>query len=218
MRKSILSLDTNPSIWRCLLVAVLTLSLPLVSQAALIFDVGTHPDVSAANPTITLSLQNNGLSSLVVGGADVFFTIQAGGPTVNTSGNPSLSLNLLTGTVFGNGAYGQTAYLTPFGPQSQGWGLFNFTGNNFATIDAGQSVTLGTLTFDSFPTIGTYSLSFSGTQFYGQSGNEITPFNLINGSLTVVPEPVHVALPIFGGIAGLIGGVRRWSRRKAKTG
>ena len=92
-----------------------------MSQAGLVFDVDDHPDVSAANPAITLFLQNSGTSELRISGADVSFIIQAGGPTVNTSGNPSLSLNLLTGTVFGNaGGFTQTAG-KPFEDQRQAW-------------------------------------------------------------------------------------------------
>jgi len=215
MINSILSGVANRTLKRRLLAAVMAMLLPLVCQAALILDVGTHIDVSAANPTITLSLHNDGSGPLVIGGADLFFMIQAGGPTVDASGNPLLSLNLLTGTIFGNGAYGQTPYGSPFGPQNQGWGLFNLTGNNFATIDADQTVSLGTLTFNSFPAIGTYSLDFSGTQFYDQIGGGINPFTLNNGSLTVVPEPVQVAIPIFAGLVLVAGGLRRWYRRRA---
>jgi hypothetical protein len=185
----------NQSAWRCLLAAVMTSLFPMMSQASLILDVGDYPDVSAANPTITLFLQNNGVSSLTIKGGDIFFTIQATGPTVDTSGNPSLGLDLLTGTVFGTaGGFTQSAG-SPFGPHSQDWSLFNFSVS--ATIGAGQTVEMGTLTFNSFPVGGPYSLNFSGTDFVDGSGNPITDFVLNPGSITVVPESSTALASVF---------------------
>jgi hypothetical protein len=189
----------NQSAWRCLLAAVMTSLFPILSQASLILDVGSHPGVSAANPTITLFLQNNGGSALTISGGDIFFTIQSTGPTVSTSGIPSSSLDLLTGTVFGAaGGFSQNKG-SPFGPQSQDWSLFNFSG--FATIGANQTVEMGTLTFNSFPVGGPYSLSFSGTDFLDGTGNPIPSANvsLIDGTLNVVavPEPSNALAAVF---------------------
>jgi hypothetical protein len=208
---STFSTSLSQSGWRCLLATVLTGSFPIVSQAALIFDVGDHLDVSAANPAITLFLENSGGSALRIQAADVFFTIEASGPTVDTSGDPSLGLNLLTGPLFTAPGFFQIAG-DPFEAQRQVWGLINFSG--FATIDAGQTVTLGTLTFNSFPEGGPFDLSFSGTRFLDDLGDEITDFSLIDGSITVVPESSTVVAAVF---VLLFAGCHEFRQRRKRT-
>ena len=46
--------------------------------------------------------------------------------------------------------------------------------------------------------------------------NQVNPA-FFDGTLTVVPEPVNVALPVFGGMVALAGGYRWWYRRKASA-
>ena len=204
----------NPSSWRCPLAAVLAVCLPVVCPAALVFNVGDHFDVSADAPAITLFLQNSGATELRISGAELFFTIQAGGPTVDTSGSLTTSLDLLTGTVFGAaGGFGQYSG-SPFEDQRQVWALFGFP--NYATIGAGESVTLGTLTFNSFPEGRPYDLSFAGTRFINNLGSEITDFDLTDGTITIgpgVPLPEAPAL-VAAVFALLMAGFHCLNRRR----
>lgn len=174
---------------------------------------GTTPTISSDSPSIWMSLYNDAPSgSISLGGVNFFLTVGGGtsGPTLSvTSG---AGVDLVTGTLFASG-FGQF----PIGTEqsrSQAWGtLVNSPGVSLA---AGQTVRLATLTFDSFP-VGSYMLDFSGTSFADPQGGTIGSVTLPSEMLTVVPEPVNVALPVFGGMVALAGGYRWWYRRKASA-
>lgn len=96
-----------------------------------------------------------------------------------------------------------------------------FFEGKYAELGAGSSTKLATVTFDTtgFES-GSWALTFGGTKYnpFGDPGNEIFPtFTSGQINVTPVPEPVHLALPIFGGLAVLIGGVRQWCCRKTRT-
>lgn len=117
--------------------------------------------------------------------------------------------------------------------QSEFWDvrLFSdFLGGQYAELGANSVTKLATATFDTTGlTSGTWDFrlaSFTlnpnpGDTKYNLFGSGIEFFPTVNNgqiSVTPVPEPVHLALPIFGSLAVLIGGARRWWRRKTSAG
>lgn len=192
---------------------------PRVAMGSVQVDVGTQTVIGddATPQTIYLFVNNSG-APITVGSLD--FYIQLGDGTGTT---PSISsVDLLTGTIFSAGS--QNGDINN-GPQLQFYGVTKASGPGPA-IPSGQSQ----LAAISFVTTGTASGSFSLSLSTSGGGNTdyftdtSSPtgigLSLVNGTLDVVavPEPVNMALSLFGGLAVLVGGLRRWPRRKAIAG
>lgn len=189
----------------------------LAAHAAVILDL---PEITLqpnqANQSFVISVQNTGAS------------VQFNGVTLNlvigngSSGGPAFqAVTLLSsGSLFAgnnNGDLG-VGYL---GSQ-QIFQRYTSTSSGTVTLAPG-TFDLATVTFDTTGLLsGVYSWSAANSPngmsyFTDTSPGVIFSPTIFDGTLTVVPEPIHVALPIFGGIAGLIAGVRRWSRRQARA-
>ena len=99
---------------------------------------------------------------------------------------------------------------------------YTSTSSGTVTLGAG-TFDLATVTFDTTGIgAGVYSWSAAtspnGVSYFTDTslGGVLNP-TLFGGTLTVVPEPVNVALSIFGGLAVLAGALRWWCRRKASA-
>jgi hypothetical protein len=82
---------------------------------------------------------------------------------------------------------------------------FQLTGANTYALTAGSYSYSGTLAG---------SGSIDEIQFYNSGAGYGANYNAYFNSLQVVPEPTHIALAIFGGIAGVGYGARRWFQRR----
>jgi hypothetical protein len=190
----------------------------LASRAGLILDL---PDLTLepnqANQSFTISVQNDGVSILLTG----------------------VQLDLIVGNgVSGAPAFQAVSLIAPsllFTANNTGdGGAGNFVGFpqlfQRKTSTSSGTVTLANGTFDlatvTFDTTGigpgVYSWSAehspNGASFFTDTslGGVVNPA-FFDGTLTVVPEPVNVALPVFGGMVALAGGYRWWYRRKASA-
>ena len=179
-------------------------------------DLGDRPLVgNTAGQTVDLYIDNIGDTTLQASGLTFVLQLVGGG---GISGPSVTAVNVLTGTPW----QGLTLLANP---QSQGPALWDLRyvdiSGGYAELAAGSHTKLATVTFDTtgFES-GSWALTFGGTK-YNQflTGTEFFP-TFTSGQINVsaVPEPVDVALPIFGGLAVLIGGVRRWCRQKASAG
>lgn len=197
----------------------------LGARAAVIIDL---PELTLlpnqANQVFTISVQNDGASvfltgvqlELILGDGDIVIGGSGGAPAFE-----EVSL-LAAGSLFaGNntgdrGAGNFAAAFPPDGLQQMFQRL---------TSTASGTVTLGIGTFDLATVIfdttgidpGDYSWSAAtapnGISYFTDTVGQLFP-TLHDGTLTVAPEPVNVALAIFGGLAALVGGVRRWCRQE----
>jgi hypothetical protein len=198
----------------------------LATRAALILDL---PDLTLQpnqpNQIFTISVQNDGSSAtltgvqlqLIVGNGDVAIGGSGGAPAFQ-----AVSLlapgSLFAGNNTGDGGAGNFA--TDFPPNGLKQLFQRLTSTSSGTVALGTGTfDLATVTFDTTG-IGPGNYSWAATSQFGASfftdtspGGVVTP-TLAGGTLTVVPEPVNVALSIFGGLAVLTGGWRRWCRRK----
>lgn len=180
-------------------------------------DVGSNPLVgNTGGQTVALRLLNTGSDPLQANGLTFQLTLVGGG---SPSGPSITAVDLVTGTPWASAG---SPSIAPGGSTSPAfWDLRYVFFSGSATIGANSDTLLATVTFDTTGfTSGTWSLGLDGTK-YNQVGTSIEFFPALNnGEITInaVPEPVHMALPIFGGLAVLIGGVRRWCRRKASVG
>jgi len=180
-------------------------------------DVGNIPLLgNTAGQTVELRLLNTGSDPLQVDGLTFQLSLVNGGGALG----PSITaVDLLTGTPLAGAG---TPSIAPGGSTSPAfWDLRYVFFSGSGTIGANSDTLLATVTISTINfTSGSWGLSLDGT-FYNQVGTTMEFFpTFASGQINVtpVPEPVHLALPIFGGLAGLIGGVRRWSRRKASAG
>jgi len=190
-----------------------------VTHAAVILsgDVGNIPLLgNTANQTVELRLLNTGSDPLQVNGLTFQLNLVNGGGVLG----PSITaVDLLTGTpLAGAGA----ASIAPGGSTSPAfWDLRYVFFSGSATLAANSDTLLATVTFNTTGFANdSWALSLGGT-FYNQFGTGLEFFpNFVDGQINVsaVPEPVQLALPIFGGLAVLVGGARRWHRRQARVG
>ena len=160
---------------------------PHSARAQLVIDVDAPVTISPDAPSITLSLQNSFANSISISGLDFFIVVGAGtqGPTIDTSGNPATSVNLLTGPFFSSPQFSQFAGTLQ--PRSQQWGIITLS--TPPSLAPGAPQQLATITFNSFP-VGTYSLDFSGTVFHNQNGGDIqTMLPDVSVIVSAVPEP-----------------------------
>jgi hypothetical protein len=191
--------------WCLWLVAVVT------GQAQLTVDFLGSTTVSPSSPSIQLSVHNSGATALSIGGVNLFTTIGGGttGPTMGTG--VGVGVDLLTGTLFsGRAPFGHFPIGTP-DPRNQRWGVLS---SPAAVLDAGATLPLATITFDSFP-LGAFTLDFSGTSFADPIGNSIAIGSLPTGSPTVVPEVEHCS--IAAGFGCFLLALARGFRSRVKT-
>jgi hypothetical protein len=219
---------------RCLsriwLAGVLTLFVAgSATRAGLILDL---PDLTLqpnqANQTFTISVQNTGAGVqltgvqllLLIGNGDVAIGGSGGGPAFQ-----AVSL-LAPGSLFaanntGDRGAGNFAADYPPNGLTQLFQRTTSTSSGTVTLDTG-TFDLATVTFNTTGIgPGDYSWAanwLSQVSFFTDTsqGGVVNP-TLIGGMLTVVPEPVNVALPVFGGLVALAGGYRWWCRRKASA-
>jgi hypothetical protein len=210
---------TGCSLATLLVALALAFLTPRVAMGALLnVDVGAHSLIadSATPQTIFLSVNNSSGSPITVGALNFFIQLGNGAGTT-----PFISsVDLLTGTIFSSGSQ---AGDSGNGPQSQFYAVLK-AGGSGPVIPTGSSQ-LATI---SFVTVGTTSGSFSlslsssggSTDYFTDTtsptgiGLSFTPGSL---DLVAVPEPVNVALPVFGGLVALGAGYRWWYRRKASS-
>ena len=209
-----------PGVWLAGLLALFVASLG--ARAALILDL---PDLTLqpnqANQIFTISIQNSGASALLTG-VQLELIIGNGDVAVGGSGvGPAFqAVSLLaSGSLFAANNTGDRG-AGNFGGLRQVFQRTTSTSSGTVTLSPG-TFDLATVTFDTTgigPGVYTWSAATSpnGVSFFTDtsSGGVVHP-TLFDGLLTVVPEPVNVALPVFGGLAVLTGGWRRWRRRKA---
>ncbi len=196
---------------------VLTIAAPQVSRAALVVDFLGDPVISPGFPSLTLSVENTGDSSVMIGGLNFFITVGDGlaGPTLDTtiptSPNPALGVDLLTGTLFDGNPLGQFMVAPAPQPRDQGWAVLSLTP---ITLAAGAKQNLATITFDSFP-VGTFSLELSRgllTSFDDPFGSTIPGVTLPDNDITVTAVPEPAAAVAVTGLALL--GVALFRRRR----
>lgn len=200
---------------RCFLFAAAATLLLMQARAQLIVDVPL-PTISSDLPSITVVVANGGSVPLSLGGMNLVVTIGSGsqGPTLNTTiptpPQPAMGVDLLSGmdALFHGNPLGQFPIGTPQERQ-QGWSVLTLTPVSLAP---GQTKDLATLTFDSFPVGGPFSLSFAGTSFADSTGGTVSGIMLPNVQISVVPEPAAT-----GAVCGLalvaVAFVRRVQRR-----
>jgi len=220
LHRSLHILRGLPRLWLASFVAYLGAG--LVARAALIIDL---PDLTLQpnqpNQTFTFSVQNDGGSvfltgvqlDLIVGNGDVVIGGSGGAPAFQ-----SVSL-LAPGSLFSGNNNGDLG-AGNFGSLQQLFQRSTSTSSGSVTLNAG-TFNLATVTFDTTGIgPGDYSWSAAtspnGISFFTDtSPGGVLGATLFDGTLSVVPEPVNVALTIFGSLVALNGGLRWWSRRKA---
>ena len=212
-------------LWRASLLALFGAG--LAAHAALILDL---PDLTLqpnqANQVFTFSVQNDGASvlltgvqlELIVGDGDVAIGGSGGAPAFQ-----AVSL-LAAGSLFAannTGDRGAGNFAADFPPDGlrQLFQRLTSTSSGTVTLNPG-TFDLATVTFDTTGIApGVYSWSAAGSTNGASFFTDTSPGGVVNpmlfdGTLTVVPEPINVALLIFGGFAVLTGGLRRWCRRR----
>ncbi len=210
--------DRHRTQWVLIAAFCVGLTAPATGWGQLIVDFSSGTTISSISPSMTLSVRNSDLVNPVsLGGVNFFVKVQDGGPTISTT--PASGVDLLTGTLFSGLALGgQFAVGTPTS-LSQGWGVIAFP--VAASLAAGQTKQLGTITFDSFPT-GDWLLDFGDpsvgvTAFADASGNTIDVNHLL-GTVTVVPEPQAYALVVGFGLLAVALAKRSLPRSRHSKG
>ena len=149
------------------------------------------------------------------------FNIQIGDGSVTA---PLITgVDILTGTIF------QNNNTTPSGGQDGDntwrWEIGTTAATSpYPSVPTGYS-TVATVTFDTTGfSSGTWDLSLTtpqGSTAYIDTNTPVgpLPMTITDGTLTVlpVPEPINAALPIFGGLVVLAGGLGQWCRRAARN-
>ena len=202
---------------RALVVSIAFLSAGLSLQAQLTIqlpDLVLQPD--SANQDFTFSVQNTSVSDVFVTGVQLELIVADGGPGVGGSIiGPAIQEVSVTasGTLFsGNntGDRGHGAY-----PGNEVFQRLTSTSSGTVTISAEASPTLATITFDTTGVApGEYQWSAAsspnGPSFFTDTstGGVLNP-TLIDGTLTVVPEPQQYALAVSLGLLVAAFG-RRW--------
>jgi len=193
----------------------LLISSCLVTRAIMIIDL---PDLvlqpNQANQTFTITVQNTGTSvqltgvqfELITGNGDVSIGGSGGAPAFQ-----AVSL-LASGSLFAANNTGDRG-AGNFGGYRQLFERLTTTSSGTVTL-ANGTFDLATVTFDTTgigPDVYSWSAEHSpnGASFFTDtsSGGVVNP-TFFDGTLTVVPEPVNVALGVFAGVAGLFGFVR----------
>ena len=195
------------------------------ARAALILsvDVGaTALGPNAAGQTLDLFIDNTGDTALQAQGLTFRIQLDDG---LGGGNAPVITLvDLVSGTPWA-GHVGSVINQTT---QPEFWDvrvLSDIFGGQYAQLDPGSHTKLATVTFDTTGfTSGTWDLRLAdftlnpdpGDTKYNLfgSGNEVFP-TINNGMLSVVPEPVNVALGFFGGACAGIG-AWRWYRRRQR--
>jgi hypothetical protein len=189
------------------------------ASAALLIDFGNQtllPDTPGQSITVTIS--NDG-EPVPLGGFELFLQVADGGPewpAGSISGPAMESVDLLNGTPFQNNNFGGQFESLDNVPQRQFWSVVGTP-----TLPTGSGQLLATVTFDTTGLgSGTWDLFLA--ELPGAGTRLLNPLSdpydvaIVNGTLTVVPEPSAGAT-----VAGclLLGAlvsrhVRRQSRRK----
>lgn len=168
----------------------------------------------APGGSLTIDLLAIGDGELVTG-----FTFEA---VIDTDPTPS---PMFTGV---DGSIAQAPFNSPLlpsggpvgGPPSDAASLIWFLGFSEATPPVavpGALTVLGSFDISAAGVDpGTWNLTF-GDKFFDDD-DKFTPGQIVAGfdgaTLTVVPEPTHIALAIFGGMMGVTGGLRWWRNRR----
>lgn len=205
-------------LWPASLLAVFVASLA-AHAVPIVLDL---PDLmlqpNQANQTFTISVQNNAGTGVALNGVELNLIIGDGSGT-----GPAIeAVSVVTpGTLmFGSNNSGDLGSGDLSGGHGQIFERYTATSSGTVTLAPGTS-DLATVTFDTTSVVpGDYSWSAktspNGVSYFTDTSGQVFP-TLGDGTLTVVPEPVDVALPIFGGLAVLAGGLHRWCRRKASV-
>jgi len=199
--------------------AAVGLSLVLISPAAagLFLDVGNITlSPNQADQQRVFQVQNTGGAPVETLGIQFNIQIADGSAIILT---PTIThVDILTGTIFQDDNTSQGGRMDTV----RRWEVYTLENGSppKPSVPTGFS-TVATVTFDTTGfSAGSWGLSFSvpsgSTAYFDASGNPLA-MTLYDGTLTVVPEPVNVALSIFGGLAVLTGGLRFWCRRKASA-
>jgi hypothetical protein len=193
----------------------------LVTRADIIIDL---PDLvlqpNQANQTFTISVQNTGTSvqftgvqlELITGNGDVSIGGSGGAPAFQ-----AVTL-LASGDLFASnntGDRGAGNFAADFPPNGLTQVFERITSTSSGTVTLGNGTfALAAVTFDTTgiqPGVYSWSAATSpnGMSFFTDTSQAgvVNP-TLFDGTLTVVPEPVNVALSIFCGLAVLGGGLR----------
>jgi hypothetical protein len=205
-----------PRVWLASLLALFVAG--LASHAGLILDL---PDLTLqpnqANQSFTISVQNDG-GIVLLTGAQLELILGNG-----ISGAPAFeAVSLLaSGSLFAANNTGDRG-AGNFGGYRQLFERLTTTSSGTVTL-ANGTFDLATVTFDTTgigPGVYSWSAEHSpnGASFFTDtsSGGVVNP-TFSDGTLTVVPEPVNAALPVFGGLVALAAGCRWWYRRKASA-
>ena len=190
------------------------------SHAQLVVEFQGSTTISPSDPSIVLTVRNSSGSAVDIAGVNFFINVGGGstGPTIDVNPpsqpTPGPGVDLLNGTLFQSFNFGQNSIGTVL-PRDQGWGVALQSGHAFS-LGGGASATLATITFNSFPVGGPYTLDFSNTTFAKPGGTFFDDVTLPNGDgVTVVPEP-NAALGV-GGALLLLAGLRRWLQNRTAT-
>jgi hypothetical protein len=215
-----------PRHWLASVLALLVAS--PAAHAALVLDL---PDLmlqpNQASQTFTITVQNTGDTGVQVNGVQLELIIGNGDVAIGGSGEgPAFQAVTVVATsnlLFypnNTGDRGAGNFATNFPPDGlkQLFQRLTSTSSGTVTLAPNSPSDLATVTFDTTgvqPGVYSWSATNSpnGISFFTDTSGQVFP-TCIDGLLTVVPEPVNVALPIFGGLAVLACGLRRWCRRK----
>ncbi len=149
----------------------------------------SHAGLSVANVTVTFNISGgrNG---------DLYAYLSNGSTTLvllNRVGTP--------GNTFGYADAGFSGVLlSDSGP---GGNIHNYGGNGGSAVSGSYTPDSGSLTFGSAfggsdPSANNWTLFFAD-----ESGGSVSTLNSFNVDITAVPEPVNMALGIFGGLTGV---------------
>jgi len=196
-------------------------------RAALVINVGSvllQPN--APDQLVVFSIRNTGVVGVDVAGISFFIQVADGGPEApggSILGPHITGVDILTGTSFAANNVGQTDAGSL--PQLANWTTITSSGH--VTLVGLSSITLASVTFDTtgFSDPQTWDLKLGGTLggptlYFVEGGGEIVP-TIFDGSIALVPEPVNLALGVFGGVwAGIqllrSQRVRRWLTRNGQ--
>jgi hypothetical protein len=190
--------------------------------------------ITISAPSVTLERNQAGqLLPIVIQGtediAGMSFAVQIadGGPGPITQGlidGPDItSVDLLTGAIFGSNNQGvdDPGSYPQFAQRSL------ITNPNTTITLTGQPAVLATLTLSTVGVApGTYAVilgsippALASTEFYNAAGDPIIP-TIVNGSVTIVPEPSSMVLGAFSAVGFLVMYTRRrtqWCVCRAKV-